>query len=39
MDNIEVEYEFNDNVDITLNDILISILNTKFRVVDFQDET
>ena len=39
MDNIEVEYEFNDNVDNTLNDILISILNTKIRVVDFEDET
>ena len=39
VDNIEVEYEFNDNVDNTLNDILISILNTKIRVVDFEDET
>lgn len=34
MNNIEIEYIFNDN-DITLNDILISILNSKIRVVDF----
>ena len=34
MDTIEIEYEFNDN-NITLNDILISILNSKIRVVDF----
>ena len=39
MDNIEVEYKFNDNAYITLDDILISILNSKIRVVDFQDET
>lgn len=34
MDNIEVEYVFNNN-GITLDDILISILNSKLRVVDF----
>lgn len=34
MDTIEIEYEFNNN-NITLNDILISILNSKIRVVDF----
>lgn len=34
MDNIEVEYIFNNN-GITLDDILISILNSKLRVVDF----
>lgn len=34
MDNIEVEYVFNNN-GITLDDILISILNSKIRVVDF----
>lgn len=39
MDNVEIEYEFNNNVDATLDDILISILNTKLQVVDFQDET
>ena len=39
MDNIEVEYVFNDNVDTTLNDILIYILNLKIRVVDFENET
>lgn len=37
MNDIEVEYVFNDTVDTTLNDILISILNSKIRVVDFQD--
>ena len=35
MDNIEIEYVFNNNVHTTLNDILISILNSKLRVVDF----
>lgn len=39
MNNIEIEYVFNDNVDITLNNILISILNTKIKVVDFDNET
>ena len=34
MDNFEVEYIFNDN-GITLDNILISILNSKVRVVDF----
>jgi len=34
MNNIEIEYVFNDN-GITLDDILISILNSKLRVVDF----
>lgn len=38
MDNIEVEYVFNDN-DCTLDNILISILNTKVRVVDFEQNT
>lgn len=38
MDNIEVEYVFNNN-GITLDDILISILNSKLRVVDFEEET
>lgn len=37
MDNIEVEYVFNNN-GITLDDILISILNSKPRVVDFEEE-
>ncbi len=35
MDNIEIEYVFNNNVDTTLDNILISILNSKIRVVDF----
>jgi len=34
MNNIEIEYVFNDN-GITLDDILISILNSKLRVVAF----
>lgn len=34
MDNIEVEYVFGIE-DTTLDDILISILNSKLRVVDF----
>ena len=34
MDNIEVEYVFNKS-NITLDEIIISILNSKFRVVDF----
>ncbi len=38
MDNIEVEYVFNNN-GITLDDILTSILNSKLRVVDFEEET
>lgn len=37
LNDIEVEYVFNDNADTTLNDILIYILNSKIRVVDFQD--
>ena len=35
MDNIEIEYVFNNNVNTTLNDILISILNSKLKMVDF----
>lgn len=35
MDTIKVEYVFNKNADITLDNILISILNSKLRVVDF----
>ena len=34
MDNIEVQYVFNKS-NITLDEILISILNSKIRVVDF----
>lgn len=37
MNDIEAEYVFNDNADTTLDDILIYILNSKIRVVDFQD--
>lgn len=37
VNDIEVEYVFNDNADTTLDDILIYILNSKIRVVDFQD--
>ena len=39
MDNIEVEYVFEENADTTLDDILIYILNSKIRVVDFENET
>ena len=35
MDNIEVEYVFDNNATTTLDNILISILNSKLRVVDF----
>ena len=35
MDNIEIEYVFNNNADTTLDNIIISILNSKLRVVDF----
>ena len=35
MDNIEVEYVF-DNDSTTLDNILIYILNSKIRVVDFE---
>jgi len=38
MDTIKVEYVFNDN-GITLNNILISILNSKLGVVDFDTNT
>ena len=31
MDNIEIEYIFNNNIDTTLDDILIYILNSKLR--------
>ena len=34
MDNIEVEYVFNKS-NISLDEIIISILNSKLRVVDF----
>ena len=34
MDNIEVEYVFS-KYNITLDEIIISILNSKLRVVDF----
>ena len=34
MDNIEVEYVFSES-NITLDEIIISILNSKLRVVDF----
>lgn len=37
VNDIEVEYVFNDNADTTLDDILIYILNSEIRVVDFQD--
>jgi len=39
VDNIEVEYVFEENADTTLDDILIYILNSKIRVVDFENET
>ena len=39
MDNIEVEYVFSNNESATLNDILIFILNSKIRVVDFGVES
>ena len=39
MDKIEIEYVFNKNADITLDNILISILNSKLRVVDFDTNT
>lgn len=38
MDNIEVEYIFNDS-NISLDELIISILNSKLRVVDFEEET
>lgn len=38
MDNIEVEYIFN-NFNISLDELIISILNSKLRVVDFEEET
>ena len=31
VDNIEIEYIFNNNIDTTLDDILIYILNSKLR--------
>lgn len=37
MDTIEFEYVFEENTDTTLDNILISILNSNFKVVDFQD--
>ena len=39
MDNIEIEYVFSNNANTTLDNILISILNSKLRVVDFEQET
>lgn len=36
---VEIEYIFDNNKDVALNDILISILNSKIRVVDFKKET
>lgn len=39
MDKIEIEYVFNKNADITLDNILISILNSKLMVVDFDTNT
>ena len=39
MNNIEVKYVFNNNADTTLDNILISILNSKLRVVDFDANT
>jgi len=39
VDNIEVKYVFEENADTTLDDILIYILNSKIRVVDFESET
>ena len=39
MDKIEIEYVFNKNADITLDNILISILNSKLRVVDCDTNT
>ena len=38
MDNIEVEYIFGDS-NISLDEIIISILNSKLRVVDFDTNT
>lgn len=38
MDTIKVEYIFSDS-NINLDEIIISILNTKLRVVDFEEET
>lgn len=35
MDTIKVEYVFDNNANTTLDNILISILNSKLRVVDF----
>lgn len=39
VDNIEIEYTFNNNESTTLDDILISILNTKISVTGFDNET
>lgn len=39
LNNIEVEYVFNNNVDTTLDEILIYILKSKIRVVDFENKT
>lgn len=36
MDNIEIEYIFNNNTDTTLDDILIFILKSKLEAVKFQ---
>lgn len=38
MDTIKVEYVFN-NSTISLDEIIISILNSKLRVVDFDTNT
>ena len=38
MDNIEVEYIFN-NSNISLDELIISILNTKIKVVDYEEKT
>lgn len=38
MDTIKVEYVFSDS-NITLDEIIISILNSKLRVVDFDTNT
>ena len=39
VNDIEVKYVFEENADTTLDDILIYILNSKIRVVDFESET
>lgn len=38
MDTIKVEYIFGDS-NISLDEIIISILNSKLKVVDFEQET